>query len=70
MRRKLTHAHFGHGVDYCPMSGKRAPELAAGRLANVMEEAWRDFEWDALRGPDGQPWNIGLEQEALLRAEM
>ena len=35
-RTKVLRCHFG--VPVCPMSGKRAPELASGRIAEIFDE--------------------------------
>ena len=43
-RRKMLKRHSGQGVIACPMAGKRAPEMAAGWVTELLDEAWRLLE--------------------------
>lgn len=49
-RSKLITAHFGPGVSKCPCAGCRADELADGRLATILTEAWGDLDSEIFEG--------------------
>jgi hypothetical protein len=49
-RMSLYKRQFGEGYTCCPMHGKRAPELADGRLHAVLQEAWDLATHDVLFG--------------------
>ena len=36
-------AHYGRGIGSCPAAGMMAPELIAGKLDEVIKEAWNDL---------------------------
>ena len=40
----VLRSHFGSETACCPMAGKRAPELASGKLAVVAAEIWDSHE--------------------------
>ena len=42
-RRLVIQDHYGAGMRVCPMAGKNAPELAAGKLFKVLEQLWNDL---------------------------
>jgi hypothetical protein len=45
-RALLFAEHYGQGISTCPMAGKMAPELVAGKLLETFEQAWAIKEQD------------------------
>ena len=41
--------HYNDMWTACPLSGCRAPELAAGKIDDVMSKVWRSFEASLLK---------------------
>ena len=68
-RRKLFRKHYD-GFDFCPMAGKRAPELAAGRLSQVIAALWANMEYDVLCGESARYHPLPPDKHELLKQEL
>ena len=42
-KRRMMAAHFGDGATTCPAAGMMAPEIIAGKLAEIADRAWEDL---------------------------
>eukprot|EP00959_Pyramimonas_sp_CCMP1952_P197326 4126634-Pyramimonas_sp.AAC.1 len=47
-RQRVAESHFGNHCHTCPLAGKRAPELAAGHIMNVMDSMARKGAADLM----------------------
>lgn len=58
-RNKLLTHHFGKGISVCPMAGKKAPEMAAGRLYEVLAILWRVLDKEVFSQDQRSRWIPG-----------
>ena len=70
MRRKLLQHHYGLGTRICPAAGKKAPEMAAGRLHEVLKFAWDEFNTELLFGDLGCMYPLARDQMEFFKAEI
>jgi hypothetical protein len=65
----LLERHFDKAVRVCPMAGKRAPDLANGKIFEVLGECWQDIETDIMSvATEMHP--LTAEQLEYLKSEM
>ena len=65
----MMNKHFGDMWNICPMSGKRAPALVAGKLAALIEELWDGLKMALRETVDtrgmapltGEEWELLIE---------
>ena len=69
-RRKLIRSHFGEGRQVCPMAGKRADEMALGRLRTVLEDCWEHVRQEVMAGDVAILHPLAPEDLELLENDM
>ena len=67
-RRLLLDNHFSQTCKVCPMSGKRAPEVVAGRIDDLMEAVWQESESNVIHL--ASLYNLTPSDLSRLRADM
>ena len=66
--QRVLRSHFGEGIGSCPMSGKRAAELATGKLDEVAHKVF-DQTADSLQSMEVMPGSSpisNVQRESLM----
>ncbi len=67
-RHLVLEKHFSGACGSCPMSGKRAPEVVAGRLESLLESVWQNSESTILH--NASLYSLTADDMSRLRADM
>ena len=69
-RERMMELHFENKRCSCPMAGKKAPEISAGKLHDLLGRIWDISTHDILFGDEVKNYPVGQDSLAVLQEDL